>query len=41
MPLISTLAWLLFGIFGPWQIAAIVALIALIIFWVIYRRKML
>lgn len=29
----------LFGIFGLWQILAFVALVGLIVFWVVYRKR--
>ena len=35
----SQLAWRLWGVLGPLQIIAILVLIALIIFWVQYRKR--
>jgi len=31
--------WRLFGILGIWQLVALIGLIVLIIFWVMYRRR--
>ena len=35
---VGMLAWWS-GWFGPWRLLALIVLIALIIFWVMYRRR--
>jgi len=32
-------AWKIWGIFGPWQVIAFLGLVGLIVFWVLYRKR--